>query len=133
MKENQLTEAIIGCAIKVHKALGPGLLESAYKECLAHALYNGGFHVEIEKTLPLSFEGIVLQHGYRIDILVEHKIVVEIKSVEAINEVHIAQVLTYLKLGQFHVGLLINFNVALLKIGIRRLVNNFSEDTSHSS
>ncbi|MFN4315429.1 MAG: GxxExxY protein [Chitinophagaceae bacterium] len=133
MKENQLTEAIIGCAIKVHKALGPGLLESAYKECLAHALYNVGFHVEIEKTLPLSFEGIVLQHGYRIDILVEHKIVVEIKSVEAINEVHIAQVLTYLKLGQFRVGLLINFNVALLKIGIRRLVNNFSEDTSHSS
>lgn len=121
--ENQLTEAIIGCAIKVHRELGPGLLESAYKECLSHVLNKGGLFVESEKGLPLQFEGITLQHGYRVDLLIENKIVVEVKSIDTINPVHVAQILTYLKLGGFNLGLLINFNVELLKHGIQRFIN----------
>lgn len=124
MTENELSNIIIGVAIEVHKSLGPGLLESAYKECLFYKLNQMGLVVEKEKAMPLVFEGVKLDCGYRIDILVENKVVIELKSVEALNDVHLAQTLTYLKLGDFKLGLLINFNVALLKEGIKRVVNN---------
>jgi GxxExxY protein len=127
MTENELSNKIIGCSIKIHKALGPGLLESAYKECLFYKLNQDGIYVEKEKPMPLIYENVNLECGYRIDLLVENKVVIEIKSVESINEVHVAQVLTYMKLGSFRLGLLINFNVFLLKNGIRRIVNEFKE------
>ncbi len=125
MSENEIASEIVRCSLEVHKALGPGLLESAYKECLAYKLAENGLFVEKEKPMPLVFEGVKLDCGYRIDILVERKVVVEIKSVEALNDVHLAQVLTYLKLGNFRLGLLINFNVALIKSGIRRVINGY--------
>ncbi|MFI0429242.1 GxxExxY protein [Mariniflexile sp. HMF6888] len=124
MTENEIANKIIGLAIEVHKALGPGLLESAYKECLMYKIIQSGMFAEKEKPMPLVFEEVKLDCGYRIDILVEHKLVIEIKSVEALNDVHLAQTLTYMKLGNFKLGLLINFNVALLKNGIKRVVNN---------
>jgi GxxExxY protein len=123
MTENEISNRIIGLAIEVHQALGPGLLESAYKECLFYKIKKAGFIVEKEKPMPLIFEEVVLECGYRIDILVESKVVIEIKSVEALNEVHFAQTLTYMKLGNYKLGLLINFNVSLLKNGIKRIVN----------
>ena len=123
MKENELSHIIIGLAIDVHNALGPGLLESAYQECLFYKLSKEGFKVEKEKTMPLIFEGLKLDCGYRIDLLVENKLVIEIKSVTELNDVHLAQTLTYLKLGDYKLGLLINFNVTLLKFGIKRVVN----------
>jgi GxxExxY protein len=123
MNENEISNKILGLAIKVHQALGPGLLESAYKECLYYKLLKEGFFIEKEKAMPLIFEEVKLEVGYRIDILVERKVVIEIKSVEALNEVHLAQTLTYMKLGGYKLGLLINFNVSLLKDGIRRVVN----------
>lgn len=119
--ENGITEVIIGKAIEIHKKLGPGLLESAYQECLFYELDEYGYKVEKEKYLPITYKKLELNHGYRIDILVEDKIVVEIKAVEKLNEVHTAQLLTYLKLGGYGLGLLINFNVTLLKKGIRRI------------
>jgi GxxExxY protein len=123
MTENQLAEQIIGCAIEVHRALGPGLLESAYQECLYYKLQKEGIWVEKEKPMPLIFEEVKLDCGYRIDLLVENKIVVELKSVEALNDVHLAQTLTYMKLGEYKLGLLINFNVNILKQGIKRVIN----------
>jgi GxxExxY protein len=123
MTENQLAEQIIGCAIEVHRALGPGLLESAYQECLYYKLQKEGIRVEKEKPMPLIFEEVKLDCGYRIDLLVENKIVVELKSVEALNDVHLAQTLTYMKLGEYKLGLLINFNVKILKQGIKRVIN----------
>ena len=119
---NQLSNEIIGLAIKVHKALGPGLLESSYKECLYYEVVKAGYFAEKEKPLPLIYETIKLDIGYRIDLLVENKLVIEIKSVDALADIHTAQVLTYLKLSCNRLGLLINFNVALLKNGIKRLV-----------
>ena len=113
---------ILGCALEVHKALGPGLLESAYKECLFYKLQKSGLFVEKEKPLPLVFEEVKLECGYRIDLLVANSIVLELKSVEAINDVHLAQILTYMRLGHFKLGLLINFNVARLKEGIKRVI-----------
>jgi GxxExxY protein len=124
MNENEISKKIIGTAIDVHQTLGPGLLESAYKECLYFRLQKEGFYVEKEKPMPLVYEEVKLDCGYRIDILVERMVVIEIKSVEAINEVHFAQTLTYMKLGRYKLGLLINFNVSLLKDGIKRIVNN---------
>jgi GxxExxY protein len=124
MKYEELTEKIIKSAIEVHKALGPGLLENAYKECLFYKLCKDGLNVEKEKELPLVFEGINLDCGYRIDLLVENKIVIELKSVKKIEDIHLAQILTYLKLGKFHVGLILNFNVLALKDGIKRVVND---------
>jgi len=123
MHENELTNKIIGSCIEVHKALGPGLLESAYKASLAYKLVKEGLYVETEKPMPLVFEEVKLECGYRMDLLVERKLVIEVKSVEALNDVHLAQVLTYLKLGNYRLGLLINFNIALLKTGIRRVIN----------
>lgn len=123
MNENEISNRIIGLAIEVHKSLGPGLLESAYKECLLYRLLKEGYTAEKEKPMPLIYYDVKLDCGYRIDILVEKKVVIEIKSVEALNEVHLAQTLTYMKLGNYKLGLLINFNVALLKDGIKRIVN----------
>jgi GxxExxY protein len=125
MENSNLTEQIIGCAIKVHKALGPGLLESAYQECLCFELRKAGLFVEKEKPLPLVYEDVKLDCGYRIDLLVERQVVVEIKSVDALADIHLAQVLTYLKLSNNRLGLLINFNVVLLKAGIKRVVNGY--------
>lgn len=107
----------------VHTSLGPGLLESAYKECLFYKIRKAGICVEKEKPMPLIFEEVELECGYRIDLLVEKKVVIEIKSVEALNDVHLAQTLTYMKLGNYKLGLLINFNVTRLKDGIRRVAN----------
>ena len=123
MSENEIANKILGCAIDVHKALGPGLLESAYQECLFYKLSKEGLHVVKEKPMPLVFEEVHLECGYRIDLLVENKVVIEVKSVEVLNDVHLAQTLTYLKLGEYKLGLLINFNVSLLKNGIKRVVN----------
>ncbi|MCW3102611.1 MAG: GxxExxY protein [Bacteroidetes bacterium] len=109
--------------MEVHNALGPGLLESAYKECLYYKIGKAGIWVEKEKPMPLVFEEVRLDCGYRLDLLIENKLVIELKSVEALNDVHLAQTLTYLKLGNFKLGLLINFNVARLKDGIKRVVN----------
>ncbi|MDO3379771.1 GxxExxY protein [Geoalkalibacter halelectricus] len=119
-----LTERIIGCAIRVHRELGPGLLESTYEKCLAFELIEEGLLVEIQKELPVVYRGKTLDCGYRIDMLVNQEIVVELKSVDAILPVHQAQTLSYLKLSGCKIGLLINFNVPVLKNGIRRLVNN---------
>ena len=119
---NILSNELIGLAIKVHKALGPGLLESSYKECLFYEISRAGYFAEKEKTLPLIYETVKLDVGYRIDIFVENKLVIEVKAVDALAEIHTAQVLTYLKLSGNRLGLLINFNVTLLKNGIKRLV-----------
>ena len=119
---NKLSNEVIGLAIKVHKGLGPGLLESSYKECLFYEIAKAEYRVEKEKPLPLIYETVKLDIGYRIDLLVETKLVVEIKSVDALTDIHTAQVLTYLKLSGNRLGLLINFNVTLLKNGIKRLV-----------
>ena len=118
MTENELSNKIIGLAIEVHNSLGPGLLESAYKECLYYKIGKSGLWVEKEKPMPLVFEEVKLDCGYRIDLLIENKVVIEVKSV------HLAQALTYLKLGNYKLGLLINFNVTRLKDGIKRVVNN---------
>ncbi len=109
--------------MEVHTVLGPGLLESAYKECLFYKIVKAGLFVEKEKSMPLVFEEVKLECGYRIDLLIERKLVNEIKSVEALNDVHLAQTLTYMKLGKYKLGLLINFNVARLKEGIKRVIN----------
>lgn len=123
MSENELSNIIIKCGLEVHKQLGPGLLESAYKECLFFKLQQNGLYVEKEKPMPLVFENVKLECGYRIDLLVENKVVIELKSVECLTDVHIAQTLTYMKLGGYKLGLLMNFNVALLKQGIKRVIN----------
>lgn len=119
---NELSNEIIGLAIRVHRALGPGLLESSYKECLYYEVVKAGYFAEKEKPLPLVYETVKLDIGYRIDLLIENKLVVEIKAVDGLAEIHSAQVLTYLKLSGNRLGLLINFNVTLLKNGIKRLV-----------
>jgi GxxExxY protein len=123
MNENELATKIIGAAMDVHTKLGPGLLETSYKECLFYKLQKSGLFVEKEKSMPLIFEEVKLQCGYRIDMVVDKKIVIELKSVEALNDVHLAQTLTYLRLGEYKLGLLINFNVARLKDGLRRVIN----------
>ena len=123
MTENELSQIIIGCAIKVHKNLGPGLLESAYEECLYYELTKAGLNVEKQRPMPLIYEEVKLDCGYRVDLIVEKKVIIEVKSVEVLNDVHLAQILTYLKLADCKLGLLINFNVARLKEGIKRVVN----------
>ena len=120
MNENDISGKIIGCAIEVHKALGPGLLESAYEECLFYELMEAGLKVERQKPLPVVYKEVKLEAGYRIDLLVESRVVIELKSVETLNDVHTAQVLTYLKLSGCKLGLLVNFNVTKLVDGIRR-------------
>lgn len=122
MESNEITGEIINCAIKVHKTLGPGLLESVYKKCLAYELSKRGLKVEVQKEMPIVYEEIVFDKGYRIDLLVEDSVVVELKSVSEMNPIYSAQTLTYLKLAKLKVALLINFNEILLKNGIKRLV-----------
>lgn len=123
MTENELSNIVIGHAIEVHKALGPGLLESAYRECLYFDLVQHGLYVEKEKPMPIIYKEVKLDHGYRMDLLVEGKLVIEIKTIEFFMDVHTAQMLTYLRLGNYKLGLLINFHVAKLKDGIKRIIN----------
>src|SRR4051812_40518965 len=122
MTENEISKIVFECALKVHKNLGPGLLESAYEECMFYELKKSNLKVEKQKALPLIYEEVKLDVGYRIDIIVDDKFIVEIKSIEALNDVHLAQLLTYLRLSDCKLGLLINFNVKLLKEGVRRVV-----------
>jgi GxxExxY protein len=124
MDENELSGVIIGCAMRVHKALGPGLLESAYEACLVYELRKEKLEVEVQKGLPLIYEGISLPCGYRVDLLVDRKVIVELKVVENLAPIHTAQLLTYLKLSHCKLGLIINFNTTLLKNGIKRIANN---------
>ena len=127
MEINELTQAIIGAAIEVHKALGPGLLESAYEECLCKELTLRQIPFERQRPLPVEYKGTKLDCGYRLDLLVANQVVVEIKSIEVVLPIHQAQLLTYLKLGKWQAGLLINFNVPVLKQGIKRLVLDLKE------
>jgi GxxExxY protein len=123
MNENEIANRVMGLAIDVHRALGPGLLESTYEECLLYKIKKSGFFAERQKPIPLVFEEVKLECGYRIDILVERKLVLEIKSVEAIHPIFLAQTLTYMRLGGYKLGLLINFNVELLRNGIKRVIH----------
>jgi GxxExxY protein len=122
MIENEITERILKCAFKVHTALGPGLLESSYKECLNYEMKKEGLYVEKEKPMPLIYEEVKLDIGYRLDLMVNNKVVIEIKTVEVFNDVHLAQILTYMRLSNCKVGLLLNFKVAALKHGIKRMI-----------
>ncbi|MCU7694883.1 GxxExxY protein [Haoranjiania flava] len=123
MNENELAKVVFNTGLKIHKHLGPGLLESAYEECLYYELMKSGLNIAGQKTLPLIYEEIKLEIGYRVDFLIENKLVVEIKSVESLNDIHLAQILTYLRLSHCKLGLLINFNTLLFKDGVRRVIN----------
>jgi len=127
MDINKITEQIIGSAIEVHRILGPGLLESAYQECMSHEFEIRGIAAKSKHPLPLNYKGHRLKKNYEVDLLVEDKVVVELKAVQSLDKLHEAQLLTYLKLGGWKVGLLINFNVPVLKDGIRRMVCAFTE------
>ena len=123
MTKNEISKIVFESALKVHKVLGPGLLESAYEECLFYELKKSNLKVEKQKALPLIYEEVKQDVGYRIDMIIEDKFIVEVKSVEALTDVHLAQLLTYLRLSDCRLGLLINFNVKLLKEGVRRVIN----------
>jgi GxxExxY protein len=127
MDINKLSSKIIGMAIEVHKLLGPGLLESAYEECICYELNFRGFSLERQKPLAVRYKGIKLDCGYRLDVVVENAIILELKSCERIEPIHKAQLLTYLKLSGLHLGLILNFNVPLMRDGIVRIVNEFDE------
>ena len=127
MDNNELTEMVIGACIEVHRALGPGLLESAYHQCLCHELRLREIPFEMEFPLPVNYKGCHLDCGYKIDLLVDRRLVLELKAVDALHPVHEAQIMSYLKLGGWEIGLLINFNVTMLKDGIRRKVLNLKE------
>jgi GxxExxY protein len=122
MEDEKIFKMLLDCSYRMHTHLGPGLLESAYEACLVFELRKAGLHVEKQKPMPLDYGGEILEIGYRIDLMVENRIIVEIKSVEALNDVHLAQIRTYLKLSKLHLGLLVNFNVSSLKKGIRRVI-----------
>lgn len=122
MRFDKLSERVIGCAIKVHKNLGPGLLESTYEQCLAHELKCEGIPFLLQHSLPVNYDGIQLDCGYRVDMLVDNKIIVELKSVDEVLPIHQAQLLTYMKLAGIKIGLLMNFNVRFMKDGIKRMV-----------
>ncbi len=124
-KLNKITETIIGAAINVHRVLGPGLLESAYEACMVYELAQAGLKVEQQKPLPIVYRGVKLECGYRMDLMIDNEVIVEIKSIEKLLPIHQAQLLSYLKLSNCRVGLLINFNIKVLKNGIQRVVNNF--------
>jgi GxxExxY protein len=129
-RENQITELIIGAAIEVHRALGPGLLESAYEECTWYEINQTGLRCRRQVPLPVVYKGVRLDCGYRIDLIVEDLVIVEFKTVENILPVHEAQLLSYLKLSGCSVGLLINFNAPVLKDGLRRIVNKFQDSSA---
>jgi GxxExxY protein len=122
MSENDISKIVFECGLKIHRALGPGLLESAYEECLNYELLQTGLFVERQKPLPLIYESIKLETGYRVDFLIENKFVIEVKSVECLHDIHLAQVLTYLKFANCKLGLLINFNSLLFKDGVKRVI-----------
>ena len=124
MDENAIGEVVLGCAIKVHKALGPGLLESAYETCLAHEIGKTGLTYQRQIVLPVFYDEQRIDIGYRLDLLVEGRVVVEVKTVDKLIDIHRAQLLSYLKLGDYRLGYLLNFNVPVLKEGIVRMVNN---------
>lgn len=124
MNENDISKIIVDCCFKIHKQLGPGLLESVYEEILSYELLKCGLKIERQKGIPVVYDGLKMELGFRADIIVESKVIVELKSIEAIAPVHSKQLLTYLKLTGLRLGLLINFNEALLKDGIKRIVNN---------
>ncbi len=123
MTENELAKIVFDLGLKVHRILGPGLLESSYEECLFYEINKHGLFVEKQKSLPLIYEEVKLEIGYRIDIIVENKLIIEVKAVEALNDIHLAQILTYLKLTNCKLGLLLNFNSVLFKNGVRRVIN----------
>ncbi len=123
MSENEIAKIVFELGLKIHKTLGPGLLESAYEACLYYELLKAGLFVEKQKTLPLIYEEVKLEAGYRVDLMIENKFIVEIKSVEALNNVYLAQTLTYLKLSNCKLGYLINFNTFLFKDGVKRIIN----------
>ncbi|MEY4029710.1 MAG: hypothetical protein RL284_499 [Bacteroidota bacterium] len=123
MTENEISTSIIDCAMRVHTELGPGLLENAYEACLYHELIQAGLLVRKQSPTPVVYHDVKLEARYRIDLFVENKVAVEIKAVEAFHDLHFAQLLTYLKLSKCKLGLLINFNVKSLKLGIRRVAN----------
>ncbi len=123
MSESEIAKIVFECGLSVHKTLGPGLLESAYEECLSYELQKYGLKVEQQKALPLVYEGIRLDIGYRVDLLIESKFIVEIKSIDSLNDIHMAQIITYLKLSNCKLGLLINFNSVLFRDGVRRVIN----------
>jgi len=125
---DQITRRIIGAAIEVHKVVGPGLLESAYEACLAFELRQMGFKVEVEKPLPVAYKDVKLDCGYRLDLVVEDSVIVEVKAVERLSPIHDAQLLSYLRLSHKRVGLLLNFHVRVLKDGLKRIVNEFPDD-----
>ena len=127
MELNEITRQVIGAAINVHRELGPGLLESAYEACLVHELLQRGLRIERQKELPVEYRGVRVDCGYRIDLLVEGGVIVELKAVEKLDPIHEAQLLTYLKLSGCTVGLLMNFNVKVLLEGVHRLVNDYKE------
>jgi GxxExxY protein len=133
MRINEVTGEVIGAAVEVHRTLGPGLLESVYEECLCRELQLRGLPFARQVTLPVLYKGTRLDCGYRLDLLVARAVVVEVKAIEMLRELHSAQLLTYLKMGQWQVGLLINFNVPVLRDGIRRQVLNLREEFSASS
>jgi len=130
MDINKLSSKIIGAAIEVHKSLGPGLLESAYEQCLCHELNLQGLSFESQKPLPVDYKGKRLDCGYRLDIVVDNTIILELKSCESILQIHKAQLLTYLKLSGLHLGLILNFNVPVMRDGIVRMVNKLKEKPS---
>lgn len=123
MNENELSFKIIGCAMKVHTELGPGLLESAYEECLFYELTRSGLKVKKQLILPVVYYDVELDAGYRVDLMVEDKVIIELKAIEEFKDIHLAQLITYLKLSECKLGLLINFNVRSLKDGIKRVAN----------
>ena len=123
MTENEISKVVFDAALKIHKALGPGLLENAYEECLYYELKKSGLLIEKQKELPLIYETVQLDVGYRVDLMIENKFIVEVKAVEELNDIHMAQILTYLKLSGCKLGMLINFNVDLIKNGVKRVIN----------
>ena len=123
MDENQLGEIVLGCALKVHRALGPGLLENVYETCLAHEIQKAGLAAKRQFPMPVKYDGLALEAGYRLDLLIEDRVIVEVKAVEKLIEVHRAQLLSYLRLGGFRLGYLLNFNAPRLTDGIVRLAN----------
>jgi GxxExxY protein len=125
MSENDIAKHVFDCALEIHKDLGPGLLENAYLECLVYKLRKKGFAVDKQRSLPLVYEDVKLEAGYRLDIHIENKLIVEVKAIEALHDIHMAQLLTYLKLTGNKLGLLINFNSVLLKNGFRRVINGY--------
>jgi GxxExxY protein len=124
LNENEIGQRVLGCALAVHRALGPGLLESVYETCLAHELGKAGLDFDRQLSLPVTYDGLVLDMAYRLDLLVLKRVVIEIKAIESVTAVHRAQLLSYLRLGEFRLGYVLNFNVSLLKDGIHRIAND---------